>query len=121
MPFDSDLEPSFVRHAFNIIDGSIAETYHEEVLRVIYVGLLCTQASATLRPPMSKVITLLTGGESNLPPVTHPPFMDFTSSQSNASASGTSSAFEMSYFNSNPRDISTSMNTISTSSHQEPR
>lgn len=104
-----------------IIDGSIAETYHEEVLRVIYVGLLCTQASATLRPPMSKVITLLTGGESNLPPVTHPPFMDFTSSQSNASASGTSSAFEMSYFNSNPRDISTSMNTISTSSHQEPR
>jgi len=102
----------------NIIDSSIEKTYHEEVHHVIYVALLCTQASATLRPPMSKVITLLTGGDLNLPPVTQPPFMDFMSSQSNASAS--SSAYEMSYLNSNPRDISTSMNTISTSSH-EPR
>jgi serine/threonine protein kinase len=102
----------------NIIDSSIEETYHEEVHHVIYVALLCTQASATLRPPMSKVITLLTGGDSNLPPVTQPPFMDFMSPQSNASAS--SSAYEMSYLHSNPRDISTSMNTISTSSH-EPR
>lgn len=103
----------------NIIDRNIEETYREEVLQVIYVALLCTQASATLRPTMSKVITLLTGGDSNLPPVTQPPFIDVTPSQSTASAS-TSSPYEISYGHSNRQDISTSMNTISASSH-EPR
>eukprot|EP00253_Pinus_taeda_P020471 PITA_20471 len=66
----------------NIIDPNIEETCHGEVLQVIHVALLCTQASATLRPSMSKVIMFLTNKDQNLPVVTQPPFIDATDSES---------------------------------------
>jgi hypothetical protein len=69
----------------NIIDHNIQENYHEDVLQVIHVALLCTQASATLRPSMSKVIMFLTNKEPNLPKPTQPPFTKGIYSQSNTS------------------------------------
>ena len=35
----------------------------EEVTKIIEIGLLCTQASAELRPSMSEVIALLQGND----------------------------------------------------------
>eukprot|EP01018_Ginkgo_biloba_P008791 Gb_20960 [translate_table: standard] len=48
----------------------------EEALRVVQVALLCTQASATLRPSMSKVVQMLTNKEQKLPVPRQPPFVE---------------------------------------------
>lgn len=53
-------------------DGSMKE----EILRVLHIGLLCTQESASLRPTMSKVLQMLMKKEERLPAPTNPPFMD---------------------------------------------
>lgn len=53
-------------------DGSIKE----EILRVVQIGLLCTQETASLRPTMSKVLQMLMKKEEELPAPTNPPFMD---------------------------------------------
>lgn len=58
----------------------ILHNYHDsnvkyEVLRVIHVGLLCTQESSSLRPTMSRVLQMLTT-EEQLPGPTSPPFID---------------------------------------------
>ncbi|GLT50373.1 hypothetical protein SLA2020_238630 [Shorea laevis] len=47
-----------------------------EALRVVHIGLLCTQESPNLRPSMSKVLQMLRKKEENLPAPTNPPFMD---------------------------------------------
>lgn len=39
----------------------LTEYSEVEAIRVIGVALLCTQASPTLRPPMSRVVAMLTG------------------------------------------------------------
>ncbi|KAL0877757.1 hypothetical protein Bca101_027463 [Brassica carinata] len=44
-----------------LIDDRLNEFYVEEVKRVIGVALLCTQASHSLRPPMSRVVAMLSG------------------------------------------------------------
>ncbi|RID74824.1 hypothetical protein BRARA_B01903 [Brassica rapa] len=44
-----------------LIDDRLSEFNVEEVKRVIGVALLCTQASHSLRPPMSRVVALLSG------------------------------------------------------------
>ncbi|KAL3644509.1 Cell division control protein 2 [Castilleja foliolosa] len=46
-----------------------------EMLRVIHVGLLCTQEIPTLRPSMSKALLMLVS-KDELPGPTNPPFMD---------------------------------------------
>ncbi|KAG8383204.1 hypothetical protein BUALT_Bualt05G0160200 [Buddleja alternifolia] len=46
-----------------------------EILRVVHVGLLCTQENPSLRPSMSKVLEMLVKKEQ-LPEPTRPPFMD---------------------------------------------
>ncbi|XP_051144808.1 cysteine-rich receptor-like protein kinase 2 [Andrographis paniculata] len=46
-----------------------------EVLRVVHVGLLCTQEIPSLRPSMSKALLMLVKKE-HLPAPTSPPFMD---------------------------------------------
>eukprot|EP01018_Ginkgo_biloba_P008808 Gb_01662 [translate_table: standard] len=48
----------------------------EEALRVVNVAFLCTQTSATLRPPMSKVVQMLTNKEQKLPVPRQPPFVE---------------------------------------------
>ncbi|KAL2510408.1 Cysteine-rich receptor-like protein kinase 2 [Forsythia ovata] len=47
-----------------------------EILRVVHVGLLCTQEIPSLRPSMSKALQMLVKKEEYLPAPTNPPFMD---------------------------------------------
>uniref|UniRef100_A0A5B7AB91 Putative cysteine-rich receptor-like protein kinase 2 n=1 Tax=Davidia involucrata TaxID=16924 RepID=A0A5B7AB91_DAVIN len=47
-----------------------------EVLRVVHIGLLCTQEAPSLRPSMSKALVMLAKKDECLPAPTNPPFMD---------------------------------------------
>ncbi|XP_024008133.1 probable LRR receptor-like serine/threonine-protein kinase At1g56130 isoform X2 [Eutrema salsugineum] len=44
-----------------LIDDELSEFNMEEVKRVIGIALLCTQSSYSLRPPMSRVVAMLSG------------------------------------------------------------
>ncbi|CAG7904282.1 unnamed protein product [Brassica rapa] len=48
----------------------------KEIVRVVQIGLLCTQEMASLRPSMSKVLHMLKNKEEVLPLPSNPPFMD---------------------------------------------
>lgn len=48
----------------------------EEALRLFKVGLLCVQASPSLRPPMWKVVEMLMSKSKDLPVPTQPPFLN---------------------------------------------
>lgn len=93
----------------NIIDPNIKRNCKEEVLHVVHVALLCTQGSARLRPPMSKVIMFLTSKEMDLPTTTQPPFVDVEYSQSSAYSSVTSA------FASTPETCNLMSNNVSSS------
>ena len=43
-----------------MVDSRLSE-FSEEASRMIGVALLCTQASPTLQPPMSRVVAMLSG------------------------------------------------------------
>ena len=45
----------------DLADSKLSEFNEEEVKRLIGVSLLCTQASPTLRPSMSRVVAMLSG------------------------------------------------------------
>ncbi|KAM3684245.1 hypothetical protein ACJW31_11G029400 [Castanea mollissima] len=45
----------------DLVDSKLSEFKEEEVKRLIGVSLLCTQASPTLRPSMSRVVAMLSG------------------------------------------------------------
>eukprot|EP00252_Welwitschia_mirabilis_P020770 TRINITY_DN5157_c0_g1_i5.p1 TRINITY_DN5157_c0_g1~~TRINITY_DN5157_c0_g1_i5.p1 ORF type:complete len:383 (+),score=49.27 TRINITY_DN5157_c0_g1_i5:123-1271(+) len=47
----------------------------ERVIRCIHVGLLCTQADRSLRPPISSVTLMLSSHSVRLPPLTKPGYM----------------------------------------------
>ncbi|XP_055819157.1 cysteine-rich receptor-like protein kinase 2 isoform X2 [Solanum dulcamara] len=47
-----------------------------EVVRVLHVGLLCTQEIPTLRPSMSKALQMFIKKDEELPHPTKPPFVD---------------------------------------------
>ena len=47
-----------------------------EILRVLHIGLLCTQEIQSLRPTMSKALQMLTNKDCELPAPTNPPFID---------------------------------------------
>lgn len=44
-----------------LVDSNLTNINEEEVKRVIGVALLCTQTSPALRPPMSRVVAMLSG------------------------------------------------------------
>lgn len=44
-----------------LADSELSDFSEEEVKRVIGVALLCTQTSPVLRPPMSRVVAMLSG------------------------------------------------------------
>ncbi|CAN4116209.1 unnamed protein product [Withania somnifera] len=48
----------------------------KEVLRVVHVGLLCTQEVPGLRPSISRALQMLVKKEEDLPAPTNPPFVD---------------------------------------------
>ncbi|KAJ3693543.1 hypothetical protein LUZ60_009023 [Juncus effusus] len=49
------------RRALNIIDQKLRSFDEEQVLRLIGISFLCTQASLVLRPSMSRIVTMITG------------------------------------------------------------
>ncbi|KAL3511314.1 hypothetical protein ACH5RR_030715 [Cinchona calisaya] len=48
----------------------------QEILRVVHVGLLCTQKIPSFRPTMSSALQMLLREDEHRPTPTHPPFMD---------------------------------------------
>lgn len=66
-----------------IIDRSFyEEAAEDEILHVVHVGLLCTQATPSYRPTMAKVVELLRSkrDQGDVIP-TDPPFLDFIASE----------------------------------------
>jgi len=62
------------------MDPTLEGTYScEEGIRVIKIGLLCTQAGAALRPSMSRVVSMLTSEREHIPSPTKPAFVDLDS------------------------------------------
>ena len=63
------------------MDGTLEGSYSmEEAMKVIKIGLLCTQAAAALRRSMSRVVWMLTNErEHDLPSPTTPAFIDLDS------------------------------------------
>ncbi|CAK9161781.1 unnamed protein product [Ilex paraguariensis] len=59
-----------------IVDKSIEVENMDETLRVIQIGLLCTQESPSLRPTMTTVIQLRMQKELALPIPSKSPFTD---------------------------------------------
>ncbi|PON40425.1 GPCR kinase [Parasponia andersonii] len=59
------LESAWTLHENNessgLVDPRLGDFNEDEAIRLIQVALLCTQASATLRPSMSRVVAMLTG------------------------------------------------------------
>ena len=61
--------------ALGILDARIEEFDSEEARRVISVALLCTQGSPHQRPPMSRVVKMLTGDIEVTEVVTKPSYI----------------------------------------------
>eukprot|EP00253_Pinus_taeda_P021303 PITA_21303 len=94
----------------DIIDPNIQENYQEEVLKIVHISLLCTQASATLRPSMSEVITFLTSKNQHLLEPNPPPFIDVFHLNSN---NNTNIAANHSHPSNNTNVSPTSHNSVS--------
>ncbi|KAK6139214.1 hypothetical protein DH2020_027050 [Rehmannia glutinosa] len=65
-----------------------------EILRVVHVGLLCTQEISSLRPSMSKALQMLVKKDENLPAPTSPPFMDENTMELNEMSENPSSPLD---------------------------
>ncbi|KAJ7970810.1 Protein kinase family protein [Quillaja saponaria] len=59
-----------------IIDESMEAKDIEEIIRIVQVGLLCTQESPSLRPSMTRVTKMLKQKDHELPEPSKPPFTD---------------------------------------------
>jgi serine/threonine protein kinase len=76
-----------------MIDPTIIETCDEEqASRCIHVGLLCTQAEASLRPLMSAAVQMLSSDSATLPNPTKPVFVSSITQITNPTGSGSSHA-----------------------------
>ncbi|KAL6294479.1 hypothetical protein ACE6H2_002621 [Prunus campanulata] len=60
----------------NLMLQNCNDDVKDEILRVVQIGLLCTQESPSLRPKMSKALQMLTKKEQHLPAPANPPFID---------------------------------------------
>ncbi|KAK9934629.1 hypothetical protein M0R45_021766 [Rubus argutus] len=58
-----------------MLQNDTGDSVKDEILRVVQIGLLCTQEIPILRPTMSKALQMLTK-EGNLPAPSNPPFID---------------------------------------------
>ncbi|CAI9752629.1 unnamed protein product [Fraxinus pennsylvanica] len=60
-----------------LVDPSLECDFPEhEASRVLKIGLLCTQASVSLRPSMSEVVQMLTDFDCQIPEPNQPPFLN---------------------------------------------
>lgn len=75
-----------------LLDPNLRDQCSEEqALQVFHVGLLCAQASPNLRPPMWKVVEMLSGKDHRvLPRPTQPPFINVRGSNARKSDDGSS-------------------------------
>ncbi|GLT51806.1 hypothetical protein SLA2020_251880 [Shorea laevis] len=73
------LEWAWTLHESNqslgLLDPTLVEFDENEALRMITVGLLCTQASPMMRPPMSRVVTMLAGDIEVSPVASKPSYL----------------------------------------------
>ncbi|CAI9761748.1 unnamed protein product [Fraxinus pennsylvanica] len=67
---DELFDPNIILHNCHNFDVK------NEILRVVHVGLLCTQEIPSLRPSMSRALQMLVKKEEHLPAPTNPPFMN---------------------------------------------
>ncbi|XP_058091866.1 cysteine-rich receptor-like protein kinase 42 isoform X2 [Magnolia sinica] len=58
----------------------------KEASNVLQIGLLCTQASVSLRPSMSEVVKMLTETDYPIPLPMQPPFLNASSADTNATS-----------------------------------
>ncbi|GKV44309.1 hypothetical protein SLEP1_g51501 [Rubroshorea leprosula] len=58
-----------------LVDPTLVEFDENEALRMIRVGLLCTQATPMMRPPMSRVIAMLAGDIEVSPVASKPSYL----------------------------------------------
>ncbi|KAF3525867.1 hypothetical protein F2Q69_00048587 [Brassica cretica] len=63
-----------------------------EVCKVLCVGLLCAQASPSLRPSMEEVIRMLTERDYPIPSPTNPPFLRISSLATECSSTASCSS-----------------------------
>ncbi|KAA8533177.1 hypothetical protein F0562_033290 [Nyssa sinensis] len=63
-------DPNLMLHNYH--DSSMKN----DVLRVVHIGLLCTQEAQSLRPSMSKALVMLVKKDGHLAAPTKPPFID---------------------------------------------
>lgn len=63
-------DPNLILHNYHN-----SNTKHE-LMRVIQIGLLCTQEVPSLRPSMSKALQMLMKKDEHLPTPMNPPFID---------------------------------------------
>lgn len=88
------------REIEELIDPNVMlHNYHNtnithEIIRVVHVGLLCTQEIASLRPSMSKALQMLVKKEEQLPAPTSPPFMDENTMELNDTSENPSLPFQ---------------------------
>ncbi|KAL5731447.1 hypothetical protein ACHQM5_004172 [Ranunculus cassubicifolius] len=107
---DSNLEPERIyllewawnlyesNRGLELLDPTLTEFNKEEAIRLLGVSLLCTQASPLMRPPMSRVVAMLSG-DIDVSPVTQKPsyltdwqVSDMTSFISEEGTSGSSTS-----------------------------
>ncbi|KAK9063460.1 hypothetical protein SSX86_017330 [Deinandra increscens subsp. villosa] len=63
-------DPNLMMHIYPNIK------YQKEAVKVVQVGLLCTQEAPSLRPSMSTVLKMLAKDDEPLPAPSNPPFID---------------------------------------------
>ncbi|KAE8124259.1 hypothetical protein FH972_019161 [Carpinus fangiana] len=75
------------------VDPALKGIYSEkEASNVLQIGLLCTQASAALRPSMSEVVEMLNNEECVIPSPKQPPFLNASVLSSDDSSTTTYTA-----------------------------
>ncbi|GLT51786.1 hypothetical protein SLA2020_251700 [Shorea laevis] len=91
-----------------LVDPTLVEFDENEALRMIRVGLLCTQATPMMRPPMSRVIAMLAGDIEVSPVASKPSYLtdwDFEDITASIEAENTSSTRSEHGDNKNKNDL----------------
>ncbi|XP_062115768.1 probable LRR receptor-like serine/threonine-protein kinase At1g56140 [Humulus lupulus] len=58
-----------------LVDSELSDFEEEEVKRIIGVALLCTQTSPTVRPPMSRVVAMISGDSDVSAEISRPGYL----------------------------------------------
>lgn len=64
------LDPNLMFHTYPNLN------FKKEAIKVVHVGLLCTQEAPTLRPTISMALKMLVKDDEPLPSPSNPPFID---------------------------------------------